>query len=141
MAQRVLIRADTVRISRPGVDVSFAAEKDLLLSLNARNAQVIQRGFIPMPAGTETAPFSGVSVYNFTIGFPAQQSTPDLWASIITGGNTDSSQLLSNFPPTMETTFGTSSASIRFVGSNGSNAGSASYSGLIYALYRKRLDG
>lgn len=140
MVQRVIVRSDLVRISKPGIDVNTAAEKDLLLSLGARNAQIIQRGYLPMPQGTPVANNPGISTYNFTIFFPGQQSRPDLWASILTSANADTSRVLTQFPPTQRVTFGTSSATIQFVGSDGSLAGSPSYGGLIYTLFRKRID-
>lgn len=140
MAKRVHLQANSIKVSKPGIDVDWAAERDLLISLSARNAQIVQRGYLPMPSGTPVAGNPGISVYNFTIWFPWQQTKPDVRANIISNANADTSLVPNNFPPTMEFTFGNDNVQIRFVGSDGSLAGSSSYGGLIYTVFRKRLD-
>lgn len=139
MAQRVLIRPDTVRISKPGIDVNSAAEKDLLISLGARNAQIIQRGWLPMPPPQDIFANPTMKKWIFTIYFPAQQSTPDLRSAVLTSTNADNSGVLTNFPPTQRITFTSSTVTIEFDGAAGPN-GQGIYGGLIYALFRKRLD-
>nr|WP_137829764.1 hypothetical protein [Methylobacterium sp. L1A1] len=143
MAQIFDIRADALRVSRPGIDVRTAAEKDLLISLGARNAQIVQRGFLPMSAGTETPgnlpATMGLSTWVFIIGFPAQASVPDIWVSPIGTGNVDASRQISAYPPTMRVTFASDHARVEFYGSNGRWSGSGSYAGMSYILFRKRL--
>ncbi len=138
MAQRVIVRSDMVRVSKPGIDVMSAAERDLLISLGARNAQIVQRGYLPMPQKQDIPNNPNEAKWVWTIYFPAQQTRPDLWSTVISSVNVDNSRLLNSYPPTQRVTFGTSSVTIEFVGAN--PAGGSAYGGLIYVLFRKRVD-
>ncbi|GJE78098.1 hypothetical protein [Methylorubrum suomiense] len=143
MAKRLSHRPNFFKISRPGVDVDTAAEKDLLISLGARNAQIIQRGFIPLSAGTETRgntpATSGLSTWVFNVPFPAQATEPDFYCIMLERNNLDTSKQNQAFPPTQDVVFGKNSVQITFYGSNGGFSGSRTYVGLIYILLRKRL--
>lgn len=74
MAKVAIITTDTIKIARPGFDVDTADEVGLLLSLKARNYQIIQRGTVALSGWTGTNPWTA----SFTINFPAQQSVPEV---------------------------------------------------------------
>lgn len=143
MVKRLSHRPNYFKISRPGVDVDTAAEKDLLISLGARNAQIIQRGFIPMAAGTETRgntpATSGLSTWVFNVFFPGQATEPDFHCCMLERGNIDTSKQNIAFPPTQDVVFGRDNVKVTFYGSNGGFSGSRTYVGFIYILLRKRL--
>lgn len=130
MVQRVIMRPGYIRVSKPGIDVSTAREADLLLSLGARNVQTIQSGTVSKAPDTVT----GIeSIYNFTVGFPAQASVPDAYVAVISGNSIQTRFVLA--PPTYKLTFGLASLAVEVKVPAPGNI-----DGLAYVIYRKRLD-
>ena len=125
------MRSGLIRVSKPGIDVNSTREADLLLSLGARNLQAIQSGAVSVAPSSAT----GLeTVYNFTIGFPPQQTVPDAFVAIIDKNNAISSRFVVA-PPTYTLTFSTSSLAV-----NVHVPAPDPINGLAYVIYRKRVD-
>ncbi|GLS45166.1 hypothetical protein [Methylobacterium brachythecii] len=137
MVLRMLRQPGVIKISKPGIDVSTAAEKDLLIALGARNCQVIQRGFIAAPAPT---PSGNDGIFNFTIAFPAQSTKPDLRVEPIRQASPNQrseNHAFTNDNTTISVVFGTSSIAVQLRNSINQFTG---LQGISYVLLRKRTD-
>lgn len=138
----------SIKVSRPGVEVTTAAEKDLLLGLSARNGQMIQRGYMAAPSPTSVNPANQTGTFTFTINFPTQQSSPDLYFSLVHqpyGPNspplTDYTNSPFNTQPTWTVNWTTSSVTIAVIDAvNGTTNSTGYLVGLSYFIARKRLD-
>ncbi|WP_163596919.1 hypothetical protein, partial [Klebsiella pneumoniae] len=58
-----------------------ASERDLLLSLGARNNQIIQRGQATMTLVNQAG---AINTYQSNVWFPTQATAPDFWFGITT---------------------------------------------------------
>ncbi|MGY2048927.1 hypothetical protein [Methylobacterium sp. JK268] len=140
MAERIRLTPTVVKVSKPGFDVNSARDADLLLSLGLRTGQIIQRGYAPAPTPTSSSSQTGRAIWNMTIGFPAQATTPDFWFGLDHGGS-DVGNVVNSWAPVVAVTLGLSSVALRIDTLNGTQAGPPGFSGLIYAIFRKRITG
>jgi hypothetical protein len=77
MAMRVLMQPGQIRISQPGQDVRTAAVNDLLLSLDARNLQVVQRGIL---SASSSSVNGFIWTADYSTSFPALPEEPHIYA-------------------------------------------------------------